>query len=123
MRRGEKNFRACLYFFGGWSEMKLDDILNFLFRTRRGMGVMAISTLGGALLTGGCFLTDVMACACDQTGCVVWREQAAAAVAVPVRNSRRNPIGEIEELHRLMKAGIISEEEFEEKKAELLKRI
>ena len=55
--------------------------------------------------------------------CAVWQEQAAAAVAVPVRSSRRNPIGEIEELHRLMKAGIISEEEFEEKKAELLKRI
>ena len=35
------------------------------------MGVVAISTLGGALLTGGCFLTDVMACACDQTGCGV----------------------------------------------------
>lgn len=51
--------------------MKLDDILNFLFRTRRGLGVMAISALGGALLTGGCFLTDVMACACDQTGCGV----------------------------------------------------
>ena len=51
--------------------MKLDDILNFLFRTRRGLGVVAISTLGGALLTGGCFLTDVMACACDQTGCGV----------------------------------------------------
>lgn len=55
--------------------------------------------------------------------CLVWQEQAAAAAAQPKSSRGADPVRAIEDLHRLMQEGILSEREFEEKKAELLKRI
>ncbi len=54
--------------------------------------------------------------------CEVWREKAALYDdTAPV--GKRNPIEDIKELHVLMEQGILTKEEFEEKKKELLKRV
>ncbi len=59
--------------------------------------------------------------------CAVWRAEAvsapAGAVNIPFVNSGKRTADSIRELHRLKEDGIITEEEFKEKKAELLKRM
>lgn len=61
--------------------MKFDEILDFLFRTRRGLGVLAFSTLAGALLTGGCLCSDT-SCVCGggACGCTVCSDGSGCSV-------------------------------------------
>ncbi len=56
--------------------------------------------------------------------CEVWQGEAAIALQQPPKKKTETAtIEAIKELHGMMEAGIISEEEFEEKKQELLKRL
>ena len=57
--------------------------------------------------------------------CEIWREEAKAmpGSAAPLLARRQTPTDAIRELHKLMEDGIISKDEFESKKKELMKRI
>jgi hypothetical protein len=59
--------------------------------------------------------------------CEVWRAAAAATPSYGTKpvfaNSHVRTTETIRELHKLMEEGIITEEEFKEKKAELLKKL
>ncbi len=55
--------------------------------------------------------------------CAVWREKAALYDDTAPIASKRDPIDDVKRLHSLMEEGIITKEEFEEKKKEILKRL
>lgn len=55
--------------------------------------------------------------------CAVWREEAAAYVSAPAKKQGEVSLDTIKELHSMMEAGIISREEYEQKKADILKRL
>ncbi len=55
--------------------------------------------------------------------CEVWREKAALYDDTAPLPAKRNPLDEIKQLHSMMEEGILTKEEFEEKKTELLKRL
>ncbi len=49
--------------------MKIDKILDFLFRSRLGHIALLGGTMAGTLLFGGCMCTDLISCACESCGC------------------------------------------------------
>lgn len=55
--------------------------------------------------------------------CEAWQAEAAAAPPVVRKKETNASLAAIKELHTMMEEGIISEEEYEAKKAELLKRL
>lgn len=55
--------------------------------------------------------------------CLVWQSEAEEEVRRPSKKQENSSLATIKELHRMMEAGIISEEEFREKKEEILKRL
>ena len=55
--------------------------------------------------------------------CETWRKEAAALSSSPLFASRKSSADTIRELHSLMEDGIITKEDFESKKKELLRRM
>ncbi len=107
-------FRFIMEFFRG------DD------RGGIGLGISPSQIMSIVLLLGAACLIlyrNGLICKKLYAKCEVWREKAARYDDTASIASKRNPIDDVRQLHLLMEEGIITKEEFEEKKTEILKRL